>query len=283
MRVLSTTPGTSYGNAFAELLAENHEVVCYGHEEHPELESVIGDRRDYDAVKQAVDGVDAIVDLPTPVGEEGDWDPHEEMIEGAYNLLRAAEEAKVSKYIIGSTNRTVEGYEIEHAPDLYELDYDFSIDHTVPPRPGKLYGVSRLFAENIARLWVESTDHKVGRMITEERPYPEQAYVIRWGSVRMDEGSDHPYSDAEFGVEDGLWERDSEQYNLAVKRMKATWISRRDLGQLLECIMEDDSVTFDVFYGVSNNDRRWFDLEHAKARIGYDPVDNGEDWTEPPE
>ena len=283
MRILVTSAGTSYGNGWARVLAESHDVTCFGPEEHPDIETVVGDRREYDTVRSAVDGVDAIVDLPAAIGDDAGWEPHHRMMEGTHNLLRAAGETEVPQYVVGSTNKTVEGYEIERGPRIYEVDDEFTLDHTVPPRPTKPYAVSRLYAEFLAKMYADSVDSKVGRHVTHERPYPEQAYVIRWGSVRLSPGMDHPYSDAEYGVEDDLWERGSEEYEMAVKRMKATWLSGRDLGHLLECVFEDEDVTFDVFYGVSDNDRRWLDIEHARERLGYDPTDNGEDWSGPPE
>jgi len=45
----------------------------------------------------------------------------------------------------------------------------------------------------------------------------------------------------------------------------------------------DETVGFGVFNGVSDNDRRWFSIDHARERIGYDPRDNGEEWDAPPE
>jgi hypothetical protein len=43
------------------------------------------------------------------------------------------------------------------------------------------------------------------------------------------------------------------------------------------CLWTSDAG-FEVFYGVSDNDRRWFDIDHARDVIGYDPRDNGEEW-----
>lgn len=40
----------------------------------------------------------------------------------------------------------------------------------------------------------------------------------------------------------------------------------------------DEDSEFDVFYGVSDNYRRWFDLEHARSIVGYDPRDESEAW-----
>ena len=68
-----------------------------------------------------------------------------------------------------------------------------------------------------------------------------------------------------------------------VARMTAMWQSRRDFAQMTDKCLQDDSVTFDVFYGVSGNDRRWFDVDHAREVIGYEPQDNGDEWDAPPE
>jgi hypothetical protein len=56
------------------------------------------------------------------------------------------------------------------------------------------------------------------------------------------------------------------------------WHSRRDLAHLVDCCLRDESVTADVFYGVSDNPTRWFDIEHARDVLGYDPQDDASDW-----
>ncbi len=160
-------------------------------------------------------------------------------------------------------------YEQEHRPDLYELEYDLLVDNDDPIRPDSHYASSKAFNEAQARYYVEAYE------------YPKQVYVLRIGSVRNAD-QDHPYADAEQGVKNGDWKRNSERYTQEVKRMKATWQSRRDAAHMIATCLEDDSVTYDIFYGISNNDRRWFDLEHAKSVLGYQPKDNGEDWDEPP-
>jgi len=65
--------------------------------------------------------------------------------------------------------------------------------------------------------------------------------------------------------------------------MKSMWHSRRDLAHHIDCYLRDESVEFDIFHGVSDNHRPWFDLEHARATIGSDPADNGEEWDAPPD
>jgi hypothetical protein len=65
--------------------------------------------------------------------------------------------------------------------------------------------------------------------------------------------------------------------------MKGLWQSRRDLAHLVECCLQDNTVEWDHFYGISANSRRWLDdLAYARDTVGYTPADNGEEWDEPP-
>ena len=158
----------------------------------------------------------------------------------------------------------------EFAPELYSLDSDLVLDHTDPVRPDSYYGASKSFGEDLGRYYVEDFE------------YPKRFYALRICSVRMPE-YDHPYGDAERAVDDGSIERGSEVYDVQVAHMKGMWHSRRDFVHEVDCCLRNDSVEFGIFSGVSDNRRRWFDLEHARARIGYDPQDDGEEWDAPPE
>lgn len=62
-------------------------------------------------------------------------------------------------------------------------------------------------------------------------------------------------------------------------RMLSTWISPRDMVQLVERSLEAPDIRFEIVYGVSANDRAWWD-NPAAARIGYVPVDNAEAFAE---
>jgi nucleoside-diphosphate-sugar epimerase len=184
------------------------------------------------------------------------------------NVLEAARDAEVESFVFGSTNHVLGLYEIENAPDIYSGS-DIMLDHRSPVRPDSYYGTTKSFGEDLGRYYVESYE------------YPKRFYTIRICTVN-DTRYDHPYGDAEYGVENGDWERHSEDYQLAVQRMKAMWHSRRDFSHEVACCLQDDSVTFDIFSGVSDNDTRWFDIEHARDVIGYNPRDNGADWDRPP-
>lgn len=62
-------------------------------------------------------------------------------------------------------------------------------------------------------------------------------------------------------------------------RRLSIWISPRDLMQQVEIGLEHPDVDFSVMYGVSGNERSWYDDEVAR-RLGYKPQDNSEDYAE---
>jgi uronate dehydrogenase len=63
------------------------------------------------------------------------------------------------------------------------------------------------------------------------------------------------------------------------KRRLAIWISPRDLTQLVRIGLEHADLHFEIVYGVSDNDRSWYDNANA-VRLGYEPQDRAEDYAE---
>lgn len=60
-------------------------------------------------------------------------------------------------------------------------------------------------------------------------------------------------------------------------RQLATWISPRDMTELVRCCIEAPEYRFLVLYGVSANTRsRWRNRD--AVRVGYQPRDNAEAW-----
>lgn len=242
-------------------------------DEHPYggYDTVVADIADFDTLLAASEGQEAMVHMAAYPYTDGTWpEIFESNIIGMYNALEAARRAQVETLVFISSNHVMGLYEEEFAPDIYYPDHELVLDHTDPVRPDSFYGTSKSFGEDMGRYYVESYE------------YPKQFYALRVCSVRMPE-YDHPYGDAELGVEAGEFERGSEEYEQQVARMKGMWQSRRDFAHQIDCCLADDDVEFGIFSGVSDNHRRWFDLEHARACIGYDPQDNGEEWNSPPE
>lgn len=60
------------------------------------------------------------------------------------------------------------------------------------------------------------------------------------------------------------------------ERMLSTWMSYRDLADLVRVGLEADYL-YEIVYGVSNNTRSWWDNGNA-YRLGYRPQDNAEQF-----
>ncbi|WP_395481841.1 NAD-dependent epimerase/dehydratase family protein [Streptomyces sp. KHY 26] len=58
-------------------------------------------------------------------------------------------------------------------------------------------------------------------------------------------------------------------------RQLATWLSPDDCARLMEALIAAPSPGFRVVWGVSDNTRRWFSLDEARA-LGYEPLDDAE-------
>lgn len=238
---------------------------------HPELRSTVADIANYPPFAEAARGCDSIVHLAAASKVDSAWSSVlQSNIVGAYNCFEISRREELETVVFASTNHVVGMYEQEHAPALYKPDYDLTLDTEEQVRPDSYYGTSKVFGESLARYYTENYE------------YPKRVYILRVGSVRWPD-EDHPYADAERGVTTEKWDPNSDAYRQEVNRMKATWLSRRDTARLIDSCLADESVTFDIFYGVSDNDRSWFDIDPAKKKLGYSPKDSGDEWHNPPD
>jgi len=279
MNVLLTGAFGRVGTAVIDHLAdrEAYEFTYLDREPHPDYDAHVADVSDFEAIRPAFDDQDAVVHLagnPSPAASWGSV--LENNVVGTRNALEAAKEAGVESFVFASTNHVTGMYEIENRPGIYDPptesppESQICIDHTDPVRPDSHYGVSKSFGEDLGRYYVECEDA------------PERFYALRICGVRH-AADDHPYGDAERGVENGEFERRSEAYERAVAVQKARWGSRRDLAALVDAALQDETVTFDIFYGASDNRARWVDIEHARAVLGHRPRDDASEWDGPPE
>lgn len=258
------------GTAVIENLADKYSFSYTDISESAEHQSVQADIREFDEIAPTFSGHEAVVHLAGDPSTDAGWESVlQNNVLGTYNCLEAARKAQVESFVFASSNHVVGQYEAQQSPEIYEPGHGLVLDHTTPTRPDSFYGSSKLFGETMGRQYVERFE------------YPKRFYALRIASVRQPE-YDHPYGDAERGVAAGTFDETSEAYEMAVKRMKATWHSRADLARLIDCCLADSTVEFDIFYGVSDNLARWFDLEHARAVIGYRPEDSAEEWDSAP-
>jgi uronate dehydrogenase len=63
------------------------------------------------------------------------------------------------------------------------------------------------------------------------------------------------------------------------KRRLAIWISPRDYTQLVRIGLEHPDIRYEIVYGVSRNQRSWYDNANAE-RLGYRPQDDSEPYAE---
>lgn len=262
MDVLITGGAGTVGTAITDHLAgrPDYSFVSLDVEAHPDpdIESVVADVADPEVLRTHVDGRDAVVHLahaPTERGGPGDrsvaWSAdHAANLRLHATVVAEAVRAGLDSLVFASSNHAVGLYEVEHAPAIYRGEVDLTVDHTAPPRPDSMYGAEKVYGEGLCRF--AASAHGL------------RCYALRICAVR-DRAHDHPYADAEAGVAAGRFERDSEAYAEQVARLQCMWQSRRDLGHLVARCLRDESVAFEVLYGVSDNRRRCV-RHRARAR-----------------
>lgn len=204
-------------------------------------EVVIADIGDFESILQATRGVDAVVHLALAGRKEwSDWERARFNMVGTYNVFEAARLCGVRKIVFASTNH-VTGFTEKMMKNgemvLRPIQDRYAGPETLP-RPDSLYGVGKAFGEALARYYVD----RFGMSII----------CLRIGSFL---GKDPP------GPLKG--------------RVLSTWISNRDMAQLVWRSIETD-LPFGVFYGISDNTRKYWEISNARKLLGYSPVDDAE-------
>ena len=201
------------------------------------------DVADMAGVKRAVAGMDAVVHMAADPAGRG-WDSlRDNNLIGAYNIFEACREAGVGRVVAASTIQVSQGDTEEEpyctlvAGDAVAEDLE-KVSPQTPAQPRNLYAASKVWSESLARVYAHSHDMS--------------CLCIRIGWVT---GEDEPRN----GRGD-------------------IWCSQRDIAELIKCCIDAaDDVRFDIFYGMSDNRRRWVDIENARRRVGYISRDRAED------
>lgn len=201
------------------------------------------DVADPDAVQGAVDGKDLVVHLAANADEASEWEsllpPN---VVGAYAVLEASRKAGVERVVNASSVMVNWGYrrdpEIRAVEEAAEVDLPAEIPlvtHLSEVRPDCLYGASKVWAESLSRAYVEAHGMSV--------------ICVRIGAIN--------------------------KKNENAPSERSWWCSHRDISRLIECCIEAPAdVRFDIFYGLSASAWRWMDLDHAKAIVGFEPLDS---------
>jgi NAD+ dependent glucose-6-phosphate dehydrogenase len=203
----------------------------------------VADITDEDEVRAAMEGVGAVIHLAGDPRPSAPWDSVlRNNIDGAHTVFAAAAEEGVEKVAFASSNHAVGAYETdERLPELYRTDDDFRLDGTELPRPKNVYGVSKASGEILGRYFYDVHDLSV--------------VCVRIGNLT--EG--HPPKDYERG--------------------QAMWLSYRDCAHLFDRCLEAD-YDYEIVYGISDNDRKYYSIERAREVLEYDPQDNSAEYAD---
>ena len=209
----------------------------------------MGDAGDLATLEAAFQGQDVVIYLPNMNPEPGTWErAYEKDLPAIWNTFEAARRAGVKRVIFASSNRTTEKYEHE-APysfimrgEVQELDPASIplISSFSPVRPQGPYGIVKVFGEVLGRWFSDQHGMSV--------------ICLRIGRYT---GLDKPHD----------------------VRQVSVLLTPRDLVQLVDkCIAAPDDLRFAVFYAVSNNRWRIWDIEEPRRLVGYEPQDDMEAW-----
>lgn len=125
-----------------------------------------------------------------------------------------------------------------HAMGMYDRDGEWPVYNHQLPRPDSLYGVSKAFGETLGRFYHD--EHGL------------EFIGLRIGWATPDPGE----------VDDDL--------------LRAMWLSPDDTAQVIRCAI-DAPVGVGIYYAISDNPNRRWDLTNTMLELGYRPRDNWED------
>ena len=252
LKLLVTGLNGVVGRALRPVLEERYEISALsrsGVDDLPEERVTRANIADIDAIRPAFEGIDVVLNLAadggqsSPDGMDGPWESmlHNNII-GAYNVCECALQAGVKRVILASSGATANGYELEEpyktlvSKEDVELPESWAmVDEFSEPKPITLYGVTKLFGEDLGRYYALTTAMSV---------------------INLRVSNCTPVDRAVPG------------------RSQANWASYRDLQQLTIKIIEAPAdLKFDIFWATSDNAKLFRDNRHAKEVLGYAPQD----------
>jgi NAD+ dependent glucose-6-phosphate dehydrogenase len=187
------------------------------------------------------------------IREQEDLNPHMQGVDAVVHLAgdaspEATWESVYALNILGTRNvleaahragvQRVVFASSNHAMGMYDRDGNWPVYNHLPPRPDSLYGVSKVFGETIGR-------------------YYHDEYGLEFIALRI-----------------GWSTEDVSAVDEEI--LHAMWLSPDDTAHVIERAIEA-KVTFGIYYAVSDNPNRRWDLTNTMLDLGYRPRDSWED------
>jgi nucleoside-diphosphate-sugar epimerase len=245
VRVLVTGLSGLIGSALRPHLEGTYVLRALNRRPVPGVDCHLADLGDLEAIRPAFEGVDTVVHLAAAAGDNNaPADIMRSNVVGAYNVFEAARLARVTRVIFASSGATVSGWEREPPlSDLVAGRYErlgewTRLTHESPVRPSGLYGASKVWGEALGRHYADAHGLSV--------------ICLRIGRVKAEDRPTGP-------------------------RDVSVWCSQRDIARMIvACIEAPPTLRFDIFFVVSDNRWNYRDLEHARAVLGWTPLDRAE-------
>ncbi len=247
--VLLTGAGGRVGQAILQTLGDAHDWRLLDREPLAQaklpdgLDSsdvYVADVTDKQAVKTAAEGCEVIIHLAGDPRPNAPWESVlRNNIDGTQTVLEVAVELGVQKVAFISSSHTVGFYEDGRKPDIYRDYSSYQLDGTELPRPTNFYGVSKVAGEALGRYYHDEHGLSV--------------ICVRVGNLT----ESHPPRNYERG--------------------QAMWLSHRDCAHLFDCCITAD-YDYEIVYGISDNDRKYYDIESTRELLGYQPKDNSAEF-----
>ncbi len=247
-KVLVTGMSGCIGGAVLRRLGQKYDFTALNRRPMQEVRSVTADISDYNSIRPHFDGQDVVVHLAASLGPDVTTkDIIDNNVSGTLNVLEAARQAEVKRVVFASSGAIILNYVLDSPwRELESGEYDKlpptwpMITHESPIRPNGLYSCSKVWGEAVGRWYADSHGMSV--------------LCIRFGWVPA---NDRP----------------------STVRSRAVWCSHRDAAQMVEkCIDAPESLRFDIFFAVSKCKYNYRDITHARDVIGFEPLDNADDY-----
>ncbi len=187
------------------------------------------------AIEKIKTKINCIVHLAAASGIYSSWQQIlKSNIIGTNNIYEIAKEKDIKKIVFFSTNHITGGYE-GNPRSLHLKKKKNLITTKHAMRPDSYYAVSKIFGEALARMYYEQ--------------YQISTICLRIGNVITND--------------------DPRDYS----RSESIWLSHRDLICLTDRAIKA-AVGFGIYYGISNNTKKIWEINNTIKELGYKPKDN---------
>lgn len=233
------------GTTLREGLSDAYKITSFSLQPH-DFPTTVADLSEVEAVHGIFEGLEAVIHLAANPSPRADWGSLvKNNFTATVNIFKEARRAGVKRIVFASSNHTQHGETMKDTPNVIDATRKIMMRLTDPPNPSSMYGVSKLFGEEVGRLYasqhgLEFVGLRIGATFRQDDP-----------SLRADSPSG--------------------------EYLRAMFLSKRDCVQAFTRALEVETNLL-IAYAISNNGRRVFDLRETEEKLGFYPQDDAEDY-----